>query len=159
MERYKLTDITTYHAGATQAYVNRRLQKVCDGILKPFGVTKMQWLIIGNVLDNGAEGIRISDLADKIGTNAPYLTNAINLLESRGILARVENKADSRSKLVVVTESFATKCPEIETALRNGLRETIYANIDPLEFSIYIKVLEQLAQVDDSFDKKSDKKR
>lgn len=155
MERYNLAGITTYHAGATQAYVNRKLQRICDAILEPFGITKMQWLIIGTILDSGKPGIRISDLAEKLGTNAPYLTNAINLLESRNILNRKENNADSRSKLVVVSDDFAAKCPEIEAALRDGLRKTIYANIDPVEFSIYIKVQEQLAQVDDEPDKES----
>lgn len=155
MQQYNLATITTYHAGATQAYVNRKLQKVCDAILKPFGITKMQWLIIGNVFDSGDKGIRISDLADKLGTNAPYLTNAINLLEANKILSRTENSSDSRSKLVVVNDKFAAQCPEIEAALRDGLRKTIYADIDPLEFSIYIKVQEQLARVSDTPHKKS----
>lgn len=150
MQRYNLANLTTYHAGATQAFVNRKLQKVCDAILKPFGITKMQWMIIGTAMDSGQQGIRMSDLADKLGTNTPYLTNAINLLESRGILIRKENTNDSRSKLVVVSDDFAARCPQIEAALRDGLRQTIYANVDPVEFSIYIKVQEQLAQVDDS---------
>lgn len=157
MERYNLTNITTYHAGATQAYVNRNLQKVCDVILKPFGITKMQWLIIGNVLDGGKDGVRISDLAERLGTNMPYLTNAINLLESRGILTRTEHTSDNRSKLIVVRDDFAAKCPEIEAALRDGLRKTIYANIDPVEFSIYIKVQEQLARANEIKDKKQKK--
>lgn len=148
MERHDLSKITTYQAGATQAYVNRKLQKICDAILEPFGVTKMQWMIIGHVYDGQGGGVRISDLAETLGTNMPYLTNSINLLESRGILERKEHGKDSRSKLVVVSKSFATKCDEIEATLRDGLRKTIYADVDPVEFSIYIKVQNQLGTVE-----------
>lgn len=148
MENINLATITTYQAGAAQAFAHRKLQKICDDILRPFNITKMQWLIIGNVLDTQKEGIRVSDLAEKLGTTMGYLTNSINLLESRGILLRQNNTADTRSKLIVVTDSFVPECKKIEATLRAGLRKTIYANIDPREFRTYIKVLNELALVE-----------
>ncbi len=141
-----LRNITTYQAGAVQASMHRLLQKQCDDILKPFGITKMQWLIIGTVLDAGKKGIRISDLADKLATTIAYLTTSINLLESRGMLVRKDNASDSRSKLITVKPSFVSTCEKIEETLRDGLRKTIYANIDPAEFRIYMKVMYQLNQ-------------
>jgi len=147
VEKFDLSKITTYHAGAMQALVHRRLQKICDDILSPHSITKMQWLIIGTVLDTQSEGIRISDLAAKLGTTIPFLTTSINTLEARGILERRNNNADTRSKLIVVSKAYVPTCEEIETTLRNGLRATIYADIEPKEFSIYIKVLMQLATV------------
>lgn len=153
MKNYDLSTTTTYQAGATQAYVHRKLQKICDDILAPYGITKMQWLVIGTVYDAKAEGVRLSDLAEKLGTNLPYLTNTINLLEGRGILVRKENTQDSRSKLVAVADSYKAKCQEIEATLREGLRQTIYAGIDPVEFRVYIKVLNELAAVE--YDKPS----
>lgn len=147
MDNIDLSQITTYQAGATQAYMHRKLQKVCDDILRPFGITKMQWLIIGTVLDTQHQGIRISDLAEKLGTTLSYLTTSINLLESRGILERRDNSTDTRSKLILVQDSYVPICQEIETTLRAGLRKTIYASIDPKEFGIYIKVMSELAAV------------
>lgn len=144
----ELHKISTYQAGATQAYMHRKLQKVCDDILRPFGITKMQWLIIGHVLDAGETGIRISDLADTLGTTLPYLTNSINLLESRGILERRDNDKDTRSRLIVVCPDYVPTCAQIEATLRAGLRKTIYSKIDPKEFAIYIKVMEELAAVE-----------
>lgn len=139
-----LREVTTYQAGVAQAAAHRMLQKYCDAILKPYGITKMQWLIIGTVLDAGAAGIRISNLAATLGTTMPYMTTSVNMLELKGILDRSDNKRDSRSKLVTVTDSFAAQCDVIERTLREGLRKTIYANIDPAEFRIYMKVLFQL---------------
>lgn len=148
MDNIDLSKITTYQAGATQAYMHRKLQKICDVILKPYGITKMQWLIIGHVLDAQKDGVRISDLAEKLGTTMSYLTNSVNLLESRGILERRDNSSDTRSRLIVVSQEYAPICKEIEATLRDGLRKTIYAKVDPKEFGVYIKVMNQLAAVD-----------
>lgn len=142
-----LQGVTTYQAGIAQAAAHRTLQKYCDQILKPYGITKMQWLIIGTVVDADSSGVRISNLADTLGTTMPYMTTSVNVLELKGILVRRNNKQDSRSKLVSVSEDFSHKCEEIEWTLRDGLRSTIYADISPAEFLVYMKVLYQLRRI------------
>ena len=142
-----ISNITTYQAGVAQAATHRSLQKLCDDILKPFGISKMQWLIIGTVLDTGKKGIRVTHLAEKLGTTLPYLTTAINLLESKAILVRKDNNSDNRSKLVSINKAFVPLCVEIEATLRQALRDSIYAEIDPAEFRTYMKVLYQLSDV------------
>jgi DNA-binding MarR family transcriptional regulator len=137
---------TTYQAGAMQASVHRSLQKISDTILEPFQITKMQWLILGHVLDAGTKGVRMSDLSAALSTTLPYITNAVNVLEARGYLQRNANSTDSRSKLLVLNPEFAPRCKEIEAALRQGLRDTIYAHVDPTDFAVYMKVLHQLDQ-------------
>lgn len=143
-----LSKVTTYQAGASQAHMNRKLQKACDIILKPYGMTKMQWFVIGHVLDAGQDGIRISDLAEKLGTTMSYLTTSVNYLESRGILDRRDHSSDTRSRLVVINDGYRPICQEIETTLRDGLRKTIYATVSPKDFVIYIKVMNLLSAVD-----------
>lgn len=143
-----LREVTTYQAGIAQAAAHRLLQKVCDHILKPYGLTKMQWLIVGTVRDAGEKGIRITGLTQAIGTTMPYMTTSVNLLESKGILRRTGNQGDNRSKIVVLAEDFAGNCEEIETALRTGLRKSIYRDIDPTDFRNYIKVLFQLHNIE-----------
>ncbi|MDQ3123241.1 MAG: MarR family transcriptional regulator [bacterium] len=142
-----LSNITTYQAGTIQAHVHRALQKRCDEILAPFGITKMHWMIIGNVMDAGSKGVRVSDLAEKLGTTISYLTTNVNLLEKTGFLLRTDNKEDSRSKYIKVMPNQLAKCRKIEKTLREDLRKTIYATIDPDEFRIYMKVMYQLKSV------------
>lgn len=108
----------------------------------------MQWLIIGTVYDSGPAGIRLTDLAEMLDTTQSYLTTTINLLVSKDILMRTDNEADSRSKFVCISPSFVHKCDKIEHTLRTALRKSIYANIDPAEFRVYMKVLYQLSRVD-----------
>lgn len=149
MSKFDPSKIPTYQAGVAQASMHRALQKICDDILRPFGITKMHWLLIGTVLETGNKGARISDLADKLGTTVPYLTNTINLLEKKNILVRKNNKEDSRSKLISIDPSFLPHCEKIEETLRKGLREAIYSHVDPGEFRIYLKVLYELKEVGD----------
>ena len=141
----KISNITTYQAGIMQATMNRSLQKEYDIVLKPYGITKMHWLIIGTVLDAGSLGIRLSELSQVLNTTMSYVTTAVNLMESKGMIVRTDSEFDSRSKLISINKSFVPKCAEIETSLRNSLRKTIYAKIDSAEFKIYIKVMHQLS--------------
>jgi DNA-binding MarR family transcriptional regulator len=147
LEKGDLADITTYQAGVMQSAVHRSLQKQSDQILKPYGITKMHWLIIGTVLDKDKAGIRITELAEILGTTLPYLTTTINLLQSKNILSRVHNSKDSRSKLITINPDFVPQCAKIEQAMREELRKTIYAHVDPQDFRVYIKVLHQLTHV------------
>jgi len=144
---FDYTKVTTYQAGVVQAAMHRMLQKESDEYLKEFGISKMQWLIIGSVLDAGEEGMRITELAEIMQTGLPYLTTSINLLVSMGILVRTVSEEDARSKRVRVTEDFQKKCPEIERVLRKGLRESIYSKVSPEEFATYMKVLYTLGGV------------
>ncbi len=144
-QRY--TAISTYDAGVMQASVNRSLQKYSDLLLKPYGITKAQWLLIGTVYDAGASGVRLSDLAVKLDTTLAYLTNTINLLESKKILKRAGDTGDSRVKQITVHPSFRPKCDEIELALRKGLRKLVYSHVSLEDFNVYMKVLHQLTSI------------
>ena len=147
VENFSLSNITTYQAGAAQAAMHRQVQKMSDDILRPFGLTKMQWMIIGCVLEAGIDGARISDLSKKLGTTIAYLTNTINVLETRNILKRRGNELDNRSKLVTVVPGYVEKCHEIENVMRDELRKSVYSKIDPEDFTTYFKVVFQLIDV------------
>lgn len=142
-----LKAITTYQAGILQSSTHRLLQKYSDEVLRPYGITKMQWMITGTILDAGKDGIRITDLAKTLDTTLSYLTNTINLLESKRILERTTDEQDERVKLVTVHPSFVPKCREIEKDLRNHLREVIYKDITPEEFQTYMIVLHKLSRI------------
>lgn len=147
MRDVSLHDITTYQAGTVQAAMHRLLQKKSDEILKPYGLTKMHWMIIGNILDAGEEGIRMTDLAKLLGTSLPYLTKATHSLQKQGYLVRVDNSGDQRAKILCGNPEFRDKYNEIEKNLRSALRDSFYAEIEPEEFETYIRVLYKLYDI------------
>jgi DNA-binding MarR family transcriptional regulator len=144
-ETINLTTITTYESGVVQSTAYRVLGKRVTELLKKHDISMMQWFVLGTIYSAGTGGLRLTDLAAKVDTGLPFLTNLINLLESKGMVVRVNNLDDSRSKFVVVTPSFSRKCPVIEMDLRKGLRDSLYKNINPEDLLVYIKVLYQLA--------------
>ena len=137
--------ITTYESGVVQSTAYRVLGKQVTELLKKHDITMMQWFVLGTIYSAGTGGIRLTDLAEKVDTGLPFLTNMINLLETKGMVTRVSNREDSRSKFVLVTPDFSRKCKGIEADLRAGLRKTLYASISPDDLRIYIKVLYQIA--------------
>lgn len=148
-----LHDITTYQSGVVQSAAMRALNKFTNEVLQAHGLTTMQWFIIGTIYDTGTTGMRITDLGKKIDTKLSFLTNTVNLLESKGILERLSHQTDSRSRMVVVTESYRPQCDEIEQDLRSKLRQSIYSRITPEEFRTYIGVLYKLSELSPPSDK------
>jgi DNA-binding MarR family transcriptional regulator len=142
-----LSKITTYQTGVIQSAAFRSLRKHTDACLKNHGITTMQWFVIGTILDAEPDGMRITDLSRVVDTTLSFLTNTVNLLESKGILVRLEHASDSRARMVNVSKSFKPKCKSIEADLRAKLRKSIYANITPQDLRTYIKVLYQLSNL------------
>jgi DNA-binding MarR family transcriptional regulator len=140
----QLSNLPTYQAGMIEAAAHRTTQKICDKALEEYALTTMQWLMIGAIYDAKGMPLRLTDLAKQLNTGLPYLTNTLNLLESRSIVGRVENNQDARSKMVIINKNFAPIIPEIEAKLRDALRQTIYSRISTEDFEIYIKVMMQL---------------
>lgn len=145
MKDIDLSSITTYESGVVQSTAYRVLGKKVTQLLKKYDISMMQWFVLGTIYGAGTGGIRLTDLAEKVDTGLPFLTNLINLLETKGMVSRVSNREDSRSKFVVVTPEYLRKCKTIEADLRDGLRKSLYTHISPEDLRVYIKVLYQIA--------------
>ncbi len=145
--QFSLSELKTYQVGVIQSAAMRAIKKHKDECLQPYGLTSMQWVIIGSILDAGRKGTRITDLAKMLDATMAFLTNSVNLLESKGILERIENRDDSRSRMVRVTESFVPTCDTIERELRKNLRDSIYSRLTPLELHTYIRVLYKFTEL------------
>lgn len=146
-EYLELSSVTTYQSGVVQSAAFRNLKKHTDDCLREHGLTTMQWFIIGTVYDAGDNGIRITELAKLVGTTLGFLTNSINLLESKGMLTRAGDNKDSRAKLVYVSASYRKTCKIIEKDLRAKLRLSIYSKVTPAELRVYVNVLYKFANL------------
>ena len=144
-----LSKLTTYQVGGLEAAAYRSVRAFKDALLKHYGISSMQWFIIGAVLDAQPQGLRITDLSTRLDTTLGFMTNSVNLLESKGILVRIEHSKDNRSKLVTINKRFVPTCKKIEDELRAELRKAIYAHLTPEELKAHIKVLSLLASLDD----------
>lgn len=142
-EDFQLSATRTYHVGALESAAHRTLRQYKDRLLKPYGLSSMEWYIIGIVADAGAKGIRSTDLAATLGTTMAFITKTINLLVAKGILVRQTNEKDARSTFVTLDDSYQSTLAEIEAHLRKQLRADIYSKVSREELATYIKVLQQ----------------
>lgn len=142
-EKNGLSQITTYQSGIAQASAHRAINRVVTDYLLQYGLTSMQWFVIGTIYDAGSSGLRLSDLTRRVHTTLPYITNTISLLESKGIVKKIGHSGDSRIKLVSVAEAYRDTVQEIEAGLRDRLRATLYKEdgITRQELDTYITVL------------------
>ncbi|HEX8182415.1 MAG TPA: MarR family transcriptional regulator [Candidatus Saccharimonadales bacterium] len=142
-----ISNITTYQSGVAQSSAYRNLHKLFSKFLKDYDLTCMQWFVLGTIYDSGPGGIQLSKLATKLQTGLPFITNIINLLESKSMVVRRESETDSRAKFVSIAPDYRKECQQIEIDLRTKLRSSIYADITPDDLIIYIKVLYQLSAI------------
>ncbi len=142
-----LSKITTYQAGVAQSATYRNLNKLFSTMLKSHDLTSMQWFVLGTIYDSGTDGIQLTQLSTKLQTGLPFITNTINLLESKGMVERRSSQTDSRSKRVYITTKFIPVCRKIEDDLREKMRKSVYNDISPEDLRVYIKVLYQLSQL------------
>jgi len=137
--------ITTYKAGMLQAQAHRSLNVMKNNILKPYGISIMQWVVLGAVYDAGSAGIRTSDLAQKLSTTLAFITNTVNLLEAKEFVYKTANTEDSRSKLIKFELKRSEMFLQIEQEVRKRLRETVYSKITREELNTYLSVITKFA--------------
>lgn len=140
-----VSEATTYQTGVLQSAAYRNLKKLTNALLEPHDLTMTQWFMLGTICDAGERGISVTDLAFKVDTGLPYVTNMVNLFESKGIAVRRESKTDNRVKRVHITTKYAKRCQDIETQLRADMRAALYPAISSDELDVYVAVLRKLA--------------
>lgn len=142
-----LAEMRTWQSGVLQSSMHRGLKKASDEYLKQYDLSTMHWYIIGTIHDAGVKGIRITDLAETVGTTLGYLTNAVNSLELKGIVQRTDHSTDSRTKLLNISPSYQDQLFEIEEGMRDLLRTKLYGKISRDELQTFITVLQKLSDI------------
>jgi DNA-binding MarR family transcriptional regulator len=143
-----ISQITTYQSGVMQSTAHRILTRIKTEYLSQYGLTSMQWFVIGYAYDAGTDGIRLNDLMKTLDTTMPFITTIVNLLESKNILHKVSDTSDSRIKIAILNPTYHSTVEEIEQGLREELRARLYRDdhISRDELSAYIGVLYKITQ-------------
>lgn len=78
-----LSNMTTYQAGALQASANRALRLFCNEVLRPYGITKKQWMVIGLALQAGAGGANCAEITRRLDMTPQSLNSMLTTLGKR----------------------------------------------------------------------------
>ena len=102
----------------TKAY--RTLRVRVYSCLEKYELIPTHWSLIGLVY-RAKTGITLSDAAAELGVKLPLVTIMVDYLAEKGLIERVANKADGRSKLLVPTQQGVQLVSEIEAELTKTL--------------------------------------
>lgn len=143
-----LRNLSTYQAGIMQSSAHRALGAFVAQLLQPYGLSMMQWFILGLVHDAGPNGARMSELTKQLDTTMGFVTNHINRLESMKLVSRTVDPIDTRARIVKLVPSARQKVEKIEADLRVGMREGVYSRVSSAELMTYLKVLSKLTDIE-----------
>lgn len=140
-------DLSTYNVAVYQSRAARTVQGKATSFLRQHDLTVMQWSILGYVYDAGKKGVRISDLAKILDTSLAFITNSINVLESKGMVYRADHDHDNRAKLVFVTDGYRKKVQDIEKKLREHLLGWMHESMSKEELATFMATLQKIAEL------------
>ncbi|MGR3320350.1 MAG: MarR family winged helix-turn-helix transcriptional regulator [Pseudooceanicola sp.] len=116
---------------------------IFDAMLKPHDMTMAQgWVLVHLVRENG---LRQSDLAERLDVATVTTSKLIDRLEARGYVERRADPLDRRSNRVYATER-ARDAVRIMTQKIEDLDDIAYAGIPAADVEVTLRVLRQIRQ-------------
>ncbi len=104
-------------------------------------ISPEQYLLLFRVVD--APGQTLSELADATLDDKPNLTRLVDGLVRRGLVERAADASDRRKARVVSTTAGSETLELIRSRL-GGERSAVVDGIDPTEFEVFVRVLDQI---------------
>lgn len=105
--------------------------KYANQLLVPYNLTISQFRILMILYKSPVCSVRQADIESAFSMTNPTVTGLIHKLEKRGLVKRVENPEDKRSKLLTLTEyaegkrsEFIALADSIEKEMTDGLSES-----------------------------------
>lgn len=115
----------------------------------PFGLTHTQFAILASV--EGAEGLNMSTLAERVDLSAPTVVRAVDALERKGLVTRARSSRDQREVTILPTPAGVNAYERLRCARRQRLLVALSALSDD-ELDALLRGYEALAnalEVDD----------
>lgn len=124
----------------TKAY--RTLRTRVYSCLEKYELIPTHWSLIG-IVYRAKTGVTLSDVATNLGVKLPLVTIMVDFLEKKGLIDRVANKADGRSKLLMPTKDGITIVSTIEKELTESLKPLLNG-VSPEQMNAFQSVLQSI---------------
>ena len=114
---------TTYRVGLLQAKAYRILKSTTTQLLKPLGISTIEWAFLGLLHDRGS--LRSKAAALELGVEPPFITVLVTSLKNRGLVSETKEANDTRAKSLQLTEEGRVFVDSTEKIVREGMRSSI----------------------------------
>ncbi len=128
----------------TKAY--RILRQEIAALLVPHQVTMLEWVLLCSL--DLEQGIRLSQVADYIGVEAPLISQLIRSLQSKGLVKLSPDKDDKRAKRLVLTVNGLKLVTESNQQLEGELADCL-SGLTETDVSAHLRALETIIHHDD----------
>lgn len=123
--------------------VNRRAEKLANQELAKFDLTSTQFRTLTYLAHHPPLTVRQCDLESFFSKSNPAVTGILNNMEQKGLIRRVCNPVDGRSKVLEVTEKGYALLPELD-AYRGWMDRLLTENMTEEEKAILIVLLKKM---------------
>lgn len=89
------------------------VEKMSNHVLAPYELTHTQYKILMVLFRNKGKQIRQADIETHFSMTNPSVTGIIQNLEKKGLVQRIQNPDDKRSKLLTLTEQAVSMEQEL----------------------------------------------
>lgn len=119
------------------------IEKLSNPILAPYELTHTQYKILKFLCRNQNKPIRQADIEMHFSMTNPTVTGIIQNLEKKGLVKRMQNPDDKRSKLLVLSERAMSMEDELNY-LREALENQVTENLTDEEKQQLIILLNKI---------------
>jgi DNA-binding MarR family transcriptional regulator len=128
-----------------QMFMARNIGSFHQGALKEYGLSSIQWLVLGVIADSTARGgIRVTDLATSFDVKTTYITSVLNSLRAKKYVETRYDPQDARVRLAIITATGAEQIISIESHMQKEIARMLNGVISAQELEQYIQTLQKL---------------
>lgn len=135
-------NMPTYLSGAIFAKAHKALRTAVVQSLQTYNLSPTAWSFLGAVASS-PDGIRLVEMAKRLGVKPPLITSMANGLIERGLIKRVQHQLDARAKLLVITPEGKKTVWEVEQEVERELH-VLLKGLTEADLNTYKKVLETI---------------
>lgn len=119
------------------------IEKLSNHVLAPYELTHTQYKILMLLCREPDRLLRQIDIETHFGMTNPTVTGILQNLEKKGLIRRIPNPDDKRSKLLTLTEQTLAMKEEL-CALGESIERQITANLSEDESLQLIELLKKI---------------
>lgn len=119
------------------------IEKLSNHVLAPYELTHTQYKILMLLCQAPERSLRQIDIETHFGMTNPTVTGILQNLEKKGLIRRIPNPDDKRSKLLTLTEQTLAMKEELY-ALGESIERQITANLSEDESLQLIELLKKI---------------
>lgn len=109
--------------------------------IEPLGIAPEQFGVLKMISEDNES--TSSGIAEKLGKGKPTVTRALDALEKKGLIVRVESERDRRAKRIRLTAEGEKILTDV-TPIAKRFNDTILKQLQPEEAEIFFKVLDTI---------------